>query len=475
MKILHVLHGFPPEHEGGTEKYVARLAIEQARAGAEVTVAAGSFREGEARFVEVETERSHRLFRLSKRGFANDRWDHGAAPHVGKAFDDLLADLEPDLVHVHQWIRLTRDLVRRAARRRVPAVVTLHDLYTSCPRIFRVRDDEAFCELPLSVDSCLGCVPRESWMGDEELALQIERFAHDFSAELGAAAAIVAPSASHLETVRRFVSLDVDKAHVVAHASTCEQGRVESTITQGALEPAAPVAGAKRLRLAHWGHLLPHKGVHVLLEALHAPDLVDACELELWGPSEDEAYERRLADLAEGLHLERRSHFRGEDLSALQADVAVFPSLAHESWSFVIDEAFGLGLPVIASDRGAPRDRVGDAGLLVPVADVEALRDAIRALRNDASRLASMRAAIPTPTTIKEHWSELASVYEKAIAGGPGATDPVENEIEWERVAVLYEARARAVAVARDAADEEVEALRQELRRLWREAFSERR
>ncbi|MBL8766854.1 MAG: hypothetical protein JNL94_05805, partial [Planctomycetes bacterium] len=42
MKILHVVHGYPPEVIGGTELYVARLAREQRRAGHEPHVFAGS-------------------------------------------------------------------------------------------------------------------------------------------------------------------------------------------------------------------------------------------------------------------------------------------------------------------------------------------------------------------------------------------------------------------------------------------------
>ena len=465
MKILHVLHGFPPEHEGGTEKYVARLAAEQARAGAEVAVAAGSFSQGEPHFVEVGTQRSHRLFRVSKAGFENDRWDHGASPHIDRAFDELLERLRPDLVHVHQWIRLTRSLVRRSARRGIPVVLTLHDLYSSCPRIFRVRDDEAFCERPLSAGSCLACVPREDWMGDEEVAMQIDRFAGDFAAELASASAIVAPSSSHLEVLARFAALDPAKAHVVQHATASE-------LSSAAAEPWE---GGRRLRLAHWGHLLPFKGVHVLLEALQGGGLASSCELALWGPCDDPDFERRLSDLAADLTVDRRERFDAADLESLRVDVAVFPSLAHESWSFVVDEAFALGLPVIASDRGAPRDRIGAAGSLVPVADIDALRAAIRGLHDDPGVLARMRAAIPEATSLADHWTALQRVYEKAIASGPAQGPELDDELEWERVAMLYEARARVLAGTRAAAEEEVEAMRRELRELYRQLGSDAR
>ena len=41
-KILHVIHNFPPEFEGGTERYLAALVRLQREAGLEVQVITGS-------------------------------------------------------------------------------------------------------------------------------------------------------------------------------------------------------------------------------------------------------------------------------------------------------------------------------------------------------------------------------------------------------------------------------------------------
>jgi glycosyltransferase involved in cell wall biosynthesis len=62
--------------------------------------------------------------------------------------------------------------------------------------------------------------------------------------------------------------------------------------------------------------------------------------------------------------------------------VVVCPSLA-ESFGRVAAEAMANGIPVVASDLPALREVVGDAGLLVPAGDVEAMADAVKRLVGD--------------------------------------------------------------------------------------------
>jgi glycosyltransferase involved in cell wall biosynthesis len=46
-------------------------------------------------------------------------------------------------------------------------------------------------------------------------------------------------------------------------------------------------------------------------------------------------------------------------------------------------EAMSIGLPIVAADHGGPPEVLGDAGLLVPPGDPEALAGAIERLLDD--------------------------------------------------------------------------------------------
>ncbi len=131
----------------------------------------------------------------------------------------------------------------------------------------------------------------------------------------------------------------------------------------------------------------PLKGLAVLLDALarvrrQMPDV----RLELVGrPKPNGPTEHQIARL--GLADVIRFH-HGIDTTAIRelyarASLAVVPSL-YEGFGLPAGEAMACGVPVVSSDGGALPEVVGDAGLLVPAGDPEALAGAITALLADA-------------------------------------------------------------------------------------------
>lgn len=91
---------------------------------------------------------------------------------------------------------------------------------------------------------------------------------------------------------------------------------------------------------------------------------------------------------------DRRALFEG-------ASVLVIPSW-HEGFGLPALEAMALGVPVVASDRGALPEVIGDAGLLVDPADADALADAIDRVLTDA---ALARACIQAGRARTAAWS----------------------------------------------------------------------
>jgi glycosyltransferase involved in cell wall biosynthesis len=100
--------------------------------------------------------------------------------------------------------------------------------------------------------------------------------------------------------------------------------------------------------------------------------------LALAGPGKGESETQRLA---KSLGLEKRVHFLGfrRDVPALiRASTATILPSAHEGLSCSVMESLCLETPVIGSDIRGIRDLVGsDAGILVPLGDIEGLARAI--------------------------------------------------------------------------------------------------
>lgn len=163
------------------------------------------------------------------------------------------------------------------------------------------------------------------------------------------------------------------------------------------------------------GRVLPHKGIHFLIEGLPA-----GTSLEILGPPGDPAYLERL----KGLAAEKDVRFRGalpdeeviERLGKAMALVHPTPvdatgsAGANELFGLVLVEAMARGCPVIASDAASLPEIVTPEvnGLLVPPNRPEAIREAILRLQGDP-----------------DLWARLSE----------GARRTVEERFIWDRVA----------------------------------------
>src|SRR5690606_18788660 len=107
MNVLHVVHGFPPETSGGTERTVEALARAMQRLGCTVTVAAGSLRLGNPGEPTREDHDGLPVLRLHRDDLWFESWFKTFSPPLSEGFARLLARLQPDVVHVHHWLRLT--------------------------------------------------------------------------------------------------------------------------------------------------------------------------------------------------------------------------------------------------------------------------------------------------------------------------------------------------------------------------------
>ncbi|MBN2492118.1 MAG: glycosyltransferase [Planctomycetes bacterium] len=421
MKILHLVHNFPPEFTGGTELFVAHVARVQAAAGHDVVVVAGTdARDPECRPVEQTCEglRVVRLRRFPRPlVLMSDTYD----PLLLRALRGVVARERPEVAHVHHWFNLSTSCVVVLAEMGVPAALSFHDLFAVCPRFFRYREDGR-CTRPTSLEPCAACCdedyPFPEWERGGDHALRAEEIARDAAV----ARRHLFPSAAHRDTLAPLLGSRPEQVEVIPHGVLPIPGTVPP-------RPALPEAfsAARPLRLGYWGNLVRAKGIPQLLEA--AARLVAAglfVRVDLWGKALDPGLEAEIEVYRARLPLEHHRDFTREALAGIRArvDLACFVSALEESYSFTVDEAAFLGIPVLVSDRGAPRERVGRGGRIVPAEDVWALESAIRELYEDSRALAAMGAAVTRPPPVARAGERLLEVYEAILAGGPVAPPP---------------------------------------------------
>ncbi|MFR9800477.1 glycosyltransferase family 4 protein [Streptomyces sp. MS06] len=178
----------------------------------------------------------------------------------------------------------------------------------------------------------------------------------------------------------------------------------------------AELGAVGRPLLVAVGSLDRHRGYEVLLDAARewrgldpVPQVVIAGEGQL-----RERLQRRITDEDLPVRLVGRREDARELIAA--ADLALLPG-RWESRSVLAQEALHARVPLVATDVGGMRELVGDAGVLVPYGDAEALADAVARLLADPRRCALLadRGVRQTATwpTEDETVAQVLSVYDE--------------------------------------------------------------
>jgi len=442
VKVLLCVHGWPPELAGGTEGAAQCLAHELARLGDEVVVVAGTLERAAAPRVresleEVAGARPLRVLRVARADLHFDHWHKSLGPGAAALYREVLRAERPDVVHVHHWLRLTRELVLISARERVPAVVTLHDFWTTCPLVFRVRPDTlAPCDATMAADPCLACAapigPPTPWVPPEAQRIALAGRAAGLARELALARALIVPGRAHGEALRaQHAALGLAIApRVVTPACALAPPDPSERV------PLAPPGPGRPLVLGSWGHLCALKGTDLLFDALERLSDPERAALVLAGPEERPGYVDALRAAHPRARVEWRGPFARGDLArhaVTAVHAMVSATRARESHGAVLDEARALGLPAVLPRAGAFAQRAGpeSGALLFEPGDAADLARTLARLVEEPGLVAALAARVPREVVSPgRHAREVRAILAAAAAAGPPDAREVPAE-QW--------------------------------------------
>ena len=452
LKILFVVHGFPPETTAGTEVLTLSLARALKRRGHAVTVfhrvAAPdqenySVSEGVYEGLRVVRIVNHLNYGNLQQTFHNHA--------VERAFKELLARERPDVVHFEHLIHLSVALPRICRQENIPSVVTLNDFWFRCPTVQLIRPNRKVCSGKPPIVGCMACVSHLpmlvpplrvlsrpfrrvlaavarrylSFMGKPGwfLTKRLSDVAwlclrpDTMVRELLASDFIIAPS-PFLKA--KMVEAGVPAERLIVSDYGMETGWLDGHVRKG--------AGGK-LRFGFIGSLVWYKGLMVLARAFQRVG-AEAAELHIHGDTESLPAFRQTREGIErtvrrpGLHFHGRyeSDRLGEVLSGI--DVLVVPSVWYENSPLAIHEAFQAGIPVVVSDRGGMRDLVkpGRGGLRFIPGDDRDLARVLERFLNEPDLARELVDQAPRVKTVDANAAELEVRYRQALGLSRGRT-----------------------------------------------------
>lgn len=417
MRLALPVHKFPPESLGGTEIYTRTLARALVQAGHTVALFYPSTTVQQ--LTQDDTPEGMHRWRapLAPTRASEDPvrqfWHTFRDQAIERAFTTFLQEYQPDLVHFQHVQGVSARLIEQAAG--CPRLVTLHDYWYFCANSQLIRPDQQPCAGPSW--GCYNCVDCATARADltqlrrlrpvvalpfayrnaylRRMMAQIDRF--------------IAPSAFLRQQY-------IDQGWPAAKIVTLENGMDRRRLLDAPdLTLPMPLG---RPHFGFIGSLAWQKGVHILVEAFN--QLPAQAALTIYGSdSAFPDYGAELRRLARHPHLRFAGPIGFDQVGAAlrQFDALIVPSLWYENSPLVIQEAYVMGVPVLASRIGALTEKVqeGKTGLLFTPGDSHALAATLQSVIDRPEQLQVLRRGIQPPPTIEEHTAQVIKLYQEQI------------------------------------------------------------
>jgi len=354
MNTLFVLHKDPDLSLGGVERHTIDLATKLVQRGYTVYLLFPS----SPAFVVAHVQKTG----IEKKRLNGDFCQDMAVTnqYLEKNFRKLLEQYKIKQVHFQHLLGYSLSLVHAAKTMGLQVFITLHDYFFWCPNYKVISpligDRMGFCFFEKSEELCSRCLsliyqkkvdPRE--------VCQRREYAEEM---LDLADMLIFPTQYIKNVYCSLFDLKEERCTVIQHG-------VQKTNGSGTYEPG------QYLNIAYLGAFTYEKGAETFLRIIaemndaHYTDLIRfhiIGELGYPLPKTFRSYP----------NMRLSGAYKADDvniiLKRLNIDLVMLLSIWPETYSYTLSEAVVNGIPVIASDLGALRERISSlsAGYLVP-------------------------------------------------------------------------------------------------------------
>ena len=268
-------------------------------------------------------------------------------------YDEILSKLNINLIHINHLINHSFDLINHAIEKSIPFFVNLHDFYYICPSIHLVDKKYQYCNF--NCKNCSGIAHNP----DISSEIILKRWKEECSNLLKNSYLNIAPTRSVIDLYREIYP-NLNNFKVIEHGVKIEKSSYRPKFTSNPIKILVP------------GHISPHKG-SLMIKQLKEMDKNNSLELHFMGTTIP-----NLNDYGINHGKYERSDFN-KIVSEIEPSYSLILSTCPETYSYTLTESWMAGLPVIASDLGALKQRISmtGAGWLVDYTNINAIYNLI--------------------------------------------------------------------------------------------------
>ncbi len=256
---------------------------------------------------------------------------------------NVLKRLKPDLLHLHNFDVLSFSLVSSAKRLGIPVLFSVYDNWCLCPRRTLVNNKNEICK-KYHGTHCINCISCDSWRElpkKDSVVFRKELFNY-FLSQIDT---FIVLTNSWAEMLRQY-GIKSEKIEVVPLPlfEEVDDSRVNAVEEHSIL---------------FVGWVNPHKGLHILIEAM--PEIlkeIPEAKLYVIESGQDENYKKKIISSIEKFKISNHVFFLGrkpnQEVRAFlqRADVVVVPEQWGIAWPIFLTEAMAFAKPIVASQIG---------------------------------------------------------------------------------------------------------------------------
>lgn len=385
MRIMHIIHGFPPYFMAGSEVYTYNLIK--------------ALNKHDENFVFTRIENTYeKPYKLSCLNSICDVYavnqlrkeytiyDKYFDSEIDSIFEKVLVKTKPDIVHIGHLSRLSTNIPLIIKRHNIPIVFNVHDFWMFCIRGQMVNTAGQMCPAP-TTSRCLTCLNRHYKTIRKN---DLEKINNHMKKVIGKIDLFISPS-NFLSAF--YIKNGVAKKNII-HS---KYGFEKSVILKEKKKKLN-----NKIRFGFIGRVIPSKGIHILLKAFKSIKSKNI-ELHIYGVPEGLKYLHEMSDKRVTFHGEFNNMQVGKALANI--DVLVVPSLWHENSPLVIQEAFVMGIPVIGSDGEGVKELIQHQknGLITKMGNYKSLAAAMIRFIEDPLLKTKLKPDIETIKSIEDN------------------------------------------------------------------------
>ena len=394
MKVLKVIHGFPPDYMAGSEVYSYHLVKALLKKVDQINVFTSvdnEFDQEYSTYDEIYNGISVHRINKFRRDYTYQQkfYDKG----IEQDFRKYLNKVKPDIVHFGHLSHLSTRLLPIVKNEyQLPIVFTVHDFWLFCVKGQLINQDNKICS-GASAEKCHHCSPYQTTIKEIQGQLTFMKTLLDM------VNVFLVPSHTlrdyYLQQGVPAEKLIFSKYGFDTHKINFHRKQYNNTSS---------------LNFGFIGRIIPTKGIGVLIDAFKNTN----ANLSIYGGV---GSQKRFL---EQNNIQFKGAYDNNNINQIlnAIDVLIVPSTWLENSPLVIQEAFLAGIPVITSNIGGMKELVTDGvnGFLFEAGNTKSLQTCISKITNNPKLLNDLSISSDEVRDIDDDANFVHGIYQKACS-----------------------------------------------------------